>query len=488
MSADSLTYLDLILSNVKDEPTKEAKKLRECRPIDVSKLRGDQPEAFEQLNNWLNNSDDRFFLLNGYAGSGKSFLLAQWLEHNFACERFHSMVGFTATTNKAVKVLRDKTNFTHARLRIATIHSLLKLKKKINDNGQLSFVQELINEDPPLNNYQIVIVDESSMLEDDLFNLLLEYPIKILFVGDEAQIPPVNLPNSLPFDKETQAELNFWVFNMTQPIRQHEDNPILNMSIDIRGNLNKRYYNPGKNYGALNQDYGIIHLDSQDPHDKAELFNLITGLFSQPKFRSDSNFVKIVAWRNQIVRNFNDIVRSRIYNTKEQLVIGEKMIANTTVIHKEKDDVIIMDANDEFTVLSFEEKTMDFEEIGIYVKYYETKICITGKDGVHSIDIMKEESKEQYDEFLQLLFEKADAEPSGSYERKNWFKEYYRYKDYFADVIYNYSITGHKSQGSTYEICIVYDRDIKKNSDFLTRNRIRYTACTRPSRYLIWIT
>jgi ATP-dependent exoDNAse (exonuclease V) alpha subunit len=57
-------------------------------------------------------------------------------------------------------------------------------------------------------------------------------------------------------------------------------------------------------------------------------------------------------------------------------------------------------------------------------------------------------------------------------------------RDKLAQVKYNYAITAHKSQGSTYENVIVIEPDIDANSKIVERNRIKYVAYTRAKSLL----
>ena len=63
----------------------------------------------------------------------------------------------------------------------------------------------------------------------------------------------------------------------------------------------------------------------------------------------------------------------------------------------------------------------------------------------------------------------------------NKWKQFYLRKNAYANVKYNYAITAHKAQGSTYKYVFLINSDINKNRKVIERNRIKYTACTRPS-------
>jgi len=65
------------------------------------------------------------------------------------------------------------------------------------------------------------------------------------------------------------------------------------------------------------------------------------------------------------------------------------------------------------------------------------------------------------------------------FDRKEMWKQFYALEKPFANVNYNYCITAHKAQGSTYNYCISMEWDIDQNRSIPERNRIRYVAATR---------
>jgi hypothetical protein len=70
------------------------------------------------------------------------------------------------------------------------------------------------------------------------------------------------------------------------------------------------------------------------------------------------------------------------------------------------------------------------------------------------------------------------------YAAKKAWVAYYAFMRQFADVGYNYSITAHRSQGSTYSNTFVMEGDIRANPNIFERNRILYTAYTRAAQRL----
>jgi len=147
-------------------------------------LTSDQERAWVALKTFL-LTKDRFFVLNGYAGTGKTFLLQELNKTKEAIDKtIKGELLFTATTNKAVEVLEQQG------LPAKTIHSLLGLVP--TQDGYDKVRQTGSHE-------HLVIVDEASMIDEKLMGFLIESPHRYIFVGDDTQLPPI-LGRSVVFD------------------------------------------------------------------------------------------------------------------------------------------------------------------------------------------------------------------------------------------------------------------------------------------------
>ena len=142
--------------------------------------------------------------------------------------------------------------------------------------------------------------------------------------------------------------------------------------------------------------------------------------------------------------------------------------------------ISILNNNDEFEVLSYDMKT---EITGHKFSYYAVKVLCHGK--THTIKMLAEKSEAAFNKELKILKDKATkAEPM--LKRNAWVK-YYNLLDKYADVKYNYALTVHKSQGSTFDNAIVINCDIKRIQDKRERNKLLYTAVTRAKNKLFVI-
>jgi exodeoxyribonuclease V len=170
-----------------------------------------QSAAIRAVKKWhKDKSGPQVFRLFGYAGTGKT-TIARAIR-----EEIKGMALFGAFTGKASLVLRNK-GCDHA----STIHSMIY---KVEDDGpQPVFVK---NPDSGVRSAKLVIIDECSMVDEELGRDLLSFGTKVLVLGDPAQLPPVS---GAGFFTSQRPDVM-----LTEIHRQAADNPIIRMSMEIR--------------------------------------------------------------------------------------------------------------------------------------------------------------------------------------------------------------------------------------------------------------
>ncbi len=249
-----------------------------------------QLEAWYQLMAFLQESNQQVFILKGYAGTGKTFLLRKLVEH-LQEEGTHAPV-MMAPTGRAAEVLRRVT-----RVEARTIHSQLygrpSIESGVQDSIQLTF--PLVYPDLP--GPTLWVVDEASMLTDarsdsegmrfgsgSLLNDLISATRlshrpedRLLFVGDPAQLPPVAGGEFSPALEADYLRARYRLVvnecELTQVMRQLGDSGILNASLHLRKAMQRRGVpgfrlpeGPGLtaiNWGDFDQHFPLLELEHQ---------------------------------------------------------------------------------------------------------------------------------------------------------------------------------------------------------------------------------
>ena len=180
-----------------------------------------QDDALQAVARWLKVGKPQIFRLFGYAGTGKTTLA------RYFAENIEGQVQFAAFTGKAAQVLRSK-----GALNARTIHSLIyrpKGEESISDEvtGKTSMSPTFsLNRQSPITRAKLVVIDECSMVDEQLGRDLLSFGTPVLVLGDPAQLPPISGGGFF-----TEAEPDFL---LTEIHRQARDNPILRLALDVR--------------------------------------------------------------------------------------------------------------------------------------------------------------------------------------------------------------------------------------------------------------
>lgn len=180
-------------------------------------LSPDQQHALKAIMEWHRAKSSPYITLGGYAGTGKTTLIAELRKQLH--ENYPKLnVSFCSYTGKAARVLKTKiqeADIIKAGDTVSTIHGLI-YSPIVNDKEEITgwMTKETIDTG-------LIIVDEASMVDGDIWRDLLKYNIPILAVGDHGQLPPI------------KGEFNL----MTEPMitlthihRQALDNPIIRIA------------------------------------------------------------------------------------------------------------------------------------------------------------------------------------------------------------------------------------------------------------------
>jgi len=465
-------------------------------------LTPDQLAAVNLLtDNWANGNN--VSVITGYAGVGKTYMVARLIE-KILFENKNANIAFCATTNKAVGVAFRMCEFTDNRIHYTTAHSLLALRENVQPDGEILFTPDYKTE-PPIKSYltkdSYVFVDEASMLSKHLWKYFIPYfskPTKFIFIGDSFQAPPVKETISPVFDADVQFEHNIVVATLDKIMRQAEGNPIIKIATSIRLSptnttaISKRFPDD------IIPDDTCGYFNLQNNHDW--LLHTLHHVFTSEQFKNNHNFAKLLCWRNDTVNAYNKIIRRFIYPNQKlrRVEVGEKLVTKSPIVDSFTEQTKIPNAT-ELTVLEVTKST-ESVQFGIFdlsmfnlgstieVPFYYTKVAYTTLSGkqVETIKVLTDLGFKTMTEVMNKL-KKVAIQMSKAKDdtAKSVWRDYYKLERLFANVGYNYAITTHLAQGSTYENVIIHEQDLRANSKISERNRLLYTAITRAAKRIL---
>lgn len=447
-------------------------------------------------------------LLNAFAGYGKTFTINRVIE---AVRRINKNINFgmTAPTHKAVRVLKRHSEL-KKQLDFGTIHAFLGLKQVMTLQKDGHYKQEykpdfLSGKQRKIDGIDVLVLDESSMLPDELFGFIEDEQrhsgLRVIYMGDSYQIPPVGKKqetgesNAIPFIPSRQMSHRIHMLTLNEPVRQAKESPIILYSVAIREQMNRQ-----KIDFEFKEEYKE-HLELIPPKGNLELMrSIFRQYFCTQQFQDDPDYVKVIAWKNDTVDYFNTEIRLLINNvdTLPRIINGEKLIMDAPLIDKEKK--ILLHNNDEVITENVEVSEYEVKyklyptntfaankllvETGEdhtkhYLKVTTYKLNLVAEDSKRfKVHVLHEDSEKEFEELKKKLLEAAKFNKD-QFQKKTLWSQYYKVTEHFAWVKYNYALTCHKAQGSTYDNCISMEWDIETNPDIEERNRIRYVAATR---------
>jgi hypothetical protein len=366
---------------------------------------------------------------------------------------------FSAHTHKATRVLKAMAEKYNIEVDCFTTASLLGLK--LSNDGEVRRVEATGRCKAQL--YDVMVVDEGSQIneeyEQEIDHCAHAMNIKVIYMGDPTQTPPVGETRSKVFDTPNKSYLR-------QVVRQAEGSPILAVSAHLRECIaNETLPDIRTTKNALGGVYVM-------PHDT--WLHWIKSAYNSEGYQQKENLFKIVSWRNKVVDRLNRSVRSVMYPDcylTRPFVEGERVTAVSTVYFKDPEDPLM--ATDEDAVI----RTIEVAPHPIYGELFKVYILTLEREDGALIQaaVIHPDSERDYSSELNSRSSEARA------DRSLW-PAFWNFKSLFAEVRPCHAITVHRSQGSTYQNVFVHAGDILTNRNLKEALQCLNVAVGRASK------
>ena len=452
--------------------------------ITKKQLSPDQRKGLAEMLTFMRDASQREMVLTGAAGTGKTSLLHVFLKE-LSKEFKKIKVYCTAYTNEAVRVLSQRSGKNYDK----TISGLLGLKLEQNEDKGKILVRDGVCH---ARKYRLIVIDEASMINDDCYamiqSVLRDFPqMKILYVGDEAQLPPVNFASSVVFSCVPN------IFRLTKVMRVSEDNPIIDLVTPIRDPRNMfRPEDCFEHVDRVNErGEGVRFYTAKKP-----FFENLFADFMSEEYKDNKNFCRLLAYTNNAVDKSNCFIRRHIFgNEVEEYTPGDDLIVTEGYsIPLAGDKSLQVYANGErLEVIEAEKYTEQETNIVCWSLLVDNYLAPSNKRELRHIKVVSAEGLPTYIALKRKLIGKAktlcaEIDPITGHpvhNRHEVWQEYYDFINSFCYVNYSYAMTIHKAQGSTIDNVYVVEKDINIcDWDILQRNKLKYTAFTRAAKNL----
>lgn len=411
-------------------------------------LTPDQQAAIEVL-----NSEDPFVVVKGYAGTGKTTTVVEWLKNHRTAP---GSVLFTAPTNKATGVLREMCKEQEVGAECKTIHSSLGLQMRWKEGEQVLVPNSRLKGLPEFHSFDIVVIDECSMLDRELLSYIEDAQAsagnRVIYMGDPAQLPPVGdkVELSDSFNVDTSTELQ-------KIMRQSGDSNIPALGLMLRNFLSQRNRPVRLKDLAKFVDNDTVFMQTKQDGWAAMLED----------FDTTEEDVRYLAFKNDSVKAAIVDIRQRLYGKNApELMPGEKVQALKPILNP-------IDGSPDYSTDSL--VTLENVREDVYEGIPVWKIQINGA----WYTTVKGEFETRYRQV------EGDLRKACSAKKKNW-NEFYRFVNAFCWVRPAQGMTVHKSQGSTFDRVYVNASDIlsvRWDTDLC--KKLMYVACSRPRSQLV---
>lgn len=397
-------------------------------------LNAGQAESEKRICEWFKSSTRQTFVLTGFAGTGKTTVLK-----HVVCDVLgltpEKNVAFVTPTGKAATVLIKKG------IPACTVHRLIYQsiieEKEMLLNGKTIKIEKLTfkRRESIDKSIKLIVLDEASMVSDDVLFDILNFGVKVLLCGDDAQLPPVEGFNTY---------LKTPDFSLTEIVRQQQDNPIIMLSQLAREGGHIAYGNYGDRVFVISRR-NFVGAKRKRLMLRAE--QIICGL-NRTRFSVNDEMRGYLGFSG-LPQDGEKLICT--VNNWEQFIDGEMKFNMVNGII----GTAIQPFYDEANFIGFTQFKPDFlDEICPEALPFDTGIFING------------EYRYRHGDYFEKFNEEGDA--TGAFTL-NRFE-------------YGYCISCHKAQGSEFSNAIVFDESYAFKED---AHRWLYTAITRAKDKLI---
>lgn len=478
-------------------------------------LNESQQQVLDKILYFLEYENGKYYGLYGAGGTGKTFLISQLIKklNDSSITIFVCAPTNTALENIKSAISENLEDMDKINIKYFTIQHFFFIVPRIDNKGNIHFCKSKERITSPSNTKQVLIIDECSMLDKNIVTILNEYVMlpynktKVIIVGDPSQLPPVNESESSIFKEMTN---NPFCSTLENVIRTNSIDILNVLSIVRLWNRKDSVFSLIKNYYPNRVDYTVI----LSKNNNTNIYK--NKWFLKYKKRALRQGAIILAWTNKTVDNYNKNIRKHLFHfTSDDLKKGENIVFKncyryidefkrritiaSSTIASIKDIVdssqhelynwirLISDSDQKFRK-RFKNVVKKISQIENHFRVVTLKISKEKEDFlIKIIDISEKSKYYSYLEHVKGIIENYSKTYNTCNKILKLWDIYYNKLIYpYAQIGYGYSMTVHRSQGSTFPYVFVDITDISKINSISDFHKCFYTAVSR-AKYKLYL-
>ena len=430
-----------------------------------------QVDALNAMDEFI-KSDRTSMTLSGYAGTGKTSLMEMLAQK---MDKQHKPIMFCASTNKAAAVLKERVS--KSGFDAFTLNKVFGIAVEVDPNQSYN-AKNLVNKlkDVDILAGTTIIIDEASMINEENYDILNSIAqrngLKIIYVGDAAQLAPVNETKISKVFRDQNHEVR-----TLSIVERTGDNAILKEATALRDD---EALSGESSFNSKGQ--GVAYIKNTNVKEREAIIRRFI-----PELRSNPNYFRILAYTNAAVSNYNTQVRQLLGYNDSVPRVGEPITGYANwgyiwdrnggkyrFINSEAYKVIKVESPRNARITLPEGTTVTMQAIPITLEN-----SLGERDTFNFMDIKgNQENRAAATQLAQLKSELWSKARKSTGETKSKILQQINEIDKFLFVNDNitegkrtlqakvfdfgYAMTVHKSQGSTFTHVLMDDVDINK--------------------------
>lgn len=395
-------------------------------------------------------------LLTGEAGCGKTYVLTQALAELF---RQGKNVLICAPTHLArINLLEKMPEDVRPYIPTSTVASLLSRHGFNIGDGNIAFTAP---KGDRVNGWEVIAIDEVSMLSKRDYEVLKNSTAKIVFTGDFAQLPTIMQKGSGMVDDNEIEQIHL--------IEQMRQQGVIHQVAEAN---REAVYFPEKSISDEESSVNV-HTTNEDM-----IGRMITDIVSDPRGSVAHAQYRFITFKNTSVYEIGQLIRDRVYaemgvDASQSYIAGEYLLsyANTPAAYNGEVVRILDVARDVY-------HTPDSSR-----PWSSYRLNIEGSRGTCWVACVPPSEYTMIEDKLEELTKLVrEAQKRKAFDAINaYMTEIEHIRNYWTKLLYPFAITCHKSQGSTIENVYVDTNSFAKASN---KRALLYVGLSRASKTL----